>query len=260
MKKELYTRIYEIEQTHWWYVARRKIVFDWILRILGGYSTPRVLDVGFGTGFNIEYLQRNGYGGVVGLDCSNEALAYARSRGLPFLVCGDGERPPLRHGSFDVVMALDLIEHLDDDVWAMGEFARLLTPGGSLVIFAPAFNFLWGSQDEVSHHRRRYTVCELRRKMEMVGLRIDKLSYTNTFLFPLIWAGRLALRLFGGRAQGLGENDLHPAWSNGLLQAIFSAEGPLLRHVNFPFGVSLLCIARKPGNTPCNISSREDKV
>lgn len=246
MKKEMYPHIHQIEQTHWWYVARRKIVFDWVFRTLAGYSEPRVLDVGCGTGFNVAHLRARGYRHVIGLDYSTEALAFCRSRDLVHLACGDGARPPLRHGSFDLIMALDLLEHLDDDVQALREFARLLKPGGSLVLFVPAFNFLWGLQDKVSHHRRRYTAGELEQKLKSVGFSIDRLTYANMFLFPLIWMGRLLLRLSGNRIKGTSENDLHPGWSNGLLQAIFAAERPLLHYANLPFGVSLFCIAKNP--------------
>ena len=245
MKKEVYGQIQAIEQTHWWYVARRKIIFDWVFRTLSDHPTPCVLDVGCGTGFNVEYLRGYGYSHVTGLDFSNESLVFCRSRNLKNLVCSDGARPPLRHESFDVIMALDLIEHLDDDVQALQEFGRLLKFDGSLIIFTPAFNFLWSLQDEVGNHRRRYTAGELRQKLERVGLDIVKLTYVNTFLFPLIWAGRIALRILSDGIQVVSENDLHPGWSNGLLQAIFAAERPLLRHANFPFGVSLLCVAKR---------------
>lgn len=241
----MYQHIQNVEQNHWWYVARRKIIFDWIFQTLADYSSPKLLDVGCGTGFNIEYLQANGYKQVTGLDFSLEALSFCRSRQLSNLSCSDGTRPPFPSATFDVIVALDLIEHLADDVQALQELARLLKPSGSLVIFTPAFNFLWGLQDEVSHHYRRYTADELRYKLEMAGLHIYKLTYANTFLFPLIWAGRTALRWSGNNFQGTSENDLHPGWSNNLLQTIFAAERPLLRHINFPFGVSLLCIAKK---------------
>ncbi|HEC34687.1 MAG TPA: class I SAM-dependent methyltransferase, partial [Chloroflexi bacterium] len=233
MKTEMYKHIHEVESAHWWYVARRKIVFDWVFRVLADYSGSRVLDVGCGTGFNVEYLRTYGYSQVTGLDFSTEALKFCQARNLPHLVCGDGIHPPFRHASFDMIMALDLIEHLDDDTRALREFARLLRPGGSIIIFAPAFNFLWGLQDEVSHHHRRYTASELRQKLEAAGLSIRKLTYANMFLLPLIWAGRIVLRLIGNDIRGTSENDLNPDWSNGLLQAIFSAERPLLRYVNF---------------------------
>lgn len=246
MKTEMYGHIQNIEQAHWWYVARRKIIFDWVFRMLADYSAPRMLDMGCGTGFNMEYLRNNGYSHIVGLDFSSEALTLCQSRNLPHLVCGDGTRSPLRHESFDVIMALDLIEHLDDDVQTLQECARLLRSNGSLVIFVPAFRFLWSLQDEVSRHRRRYTANELEQKLRTAGLSITKLTYANMLLFPLIWAGRVALRLSGYHIRGTSENDLHPKWSNSLLQVIFATERPLLRYVSFPFGVSLLCIARKP--------------
>ncbi|MFQ5611549.1 MAG: class I SAM-dependent methyltransferase [Anaerolineae bacterium] len=242
----MYSHIYGLEQTHWWYVARRKIIFDWVLRVLADYSAPQILDAGCGTGFNLEHLRANNYANVTGLDFSGEALRFCRSRHLTALACGDATRPPLRCESFEAIMALDLIEHLQDDVSALRELSRLLRPGGSLIIFTPAFNFLWGLQDEVSHHYRRYTAADLRQKLETAGLMIDKLTYANMLLFPLIWAGRRVLRFSDNKIDGVSENDLHPTWSNGFLQAIFAAERPLLRYLNLPFGVSLFCIARKP--------------
>jgi SAM-dependent methyltransferase len=255
METKLYNQIQAIERTHWWYVARRKIIFDWVFRTLADRPAARVLDIGCGTGFNIEQVRARHGGQVVGLDLSTDALTFCRSRNLPDLVGGDGTCSPFRSASFDVIMALDLVEHLDDDQAALRELARLLRPGGTLIIFAPAFNFLWGLQDDVSHHRRRYTAGELSQKLDRAGLCVAKLSYANMALFPLIWGGRAALRLFGHDERVVSENDLHPGWSNGLLQAIFAAERPLLRRVNFPFGVSLLCVAKRralptPGSEP----------
>lgn len=245
MHEEIYSQIHEIEQNHWWYVARRKIIFDWVLQTLNEYISPKILDIGCGTGFNVELLQTYGCQQVTGLDFSGAALGFCQSRRLARLVCSDGTRPPFCHQYFDIIMALDLIEHLADDMLAIQELARILKPGGSLIIFTPAFNFLWSLQDELGQHYRRYTAGELRRKLESAGLSIQKLTYANSFLFPLIWAGRIALRLSGNNIQGTSENDLHPGWSNNLLQTIFAAERPLLRHVNLPFGVSLLCVAKK---------------
>jgi hypothetical protein len=145
-----------------------------------------------------------------------------------------------------MILALDLIEHVEDDVTALRRLAQLLAPGGVLVIFTPAFQFLWGHQDEISHHFRRYTSTELRSKLESAGLHIEKLTYANTFLFPVVWAGRASFRLRGGESTGMTENSMHPQWSNGLLQAIFAAERPLLRFINLPFGVSLLTVASNP--------------
>jgi SAM-dependent methyltransferase len=245
MKIEMYSHIYEVEQTHWWYVARREIIFDWTWQVLARYETPKILDIGCGTGLNLEYLRQQHYTDVVGLDFSAEAMRFCQSRHLPSLIQGDGTLPPLRSQSFDVIMALDLIEHLEDDLFALRSLARILKPGGTLIIFTPAFNFLWGLQDEVSHHFRRYTAPDLRRKVKSAGLEIDKLTYANMFLFPFIWAGRQALKLVNNNIQGTSENDLHPSWSNQILRRIFLAEKPLLRQIDLPLGVSVFCIARK---------------
>ena len=245
MKEELYDQIYEIEQNHWWYVARRKIIFDWVLQILEQYDMPAILDIGCGTGTNIEHLHSHGYKQVTGLDISPKALRFCQSKQLASLVCGNSVQPPFHKQCFDMIMALDLIEHLEDDTTALKRLADLLKPGGRLIVFTPAFNFLWGRQDDISYHFRRYTGRELKQKLETAGFVIEKISYANTFLFPLIWAGRAVVRLFDSQIQSVSENDLHPSWSNTLLQAIFAAERPLLHLINLPFGVSLLCIAKK---------------
>lgn len=247
MEAQVYKQIQQIEHDHWWYVARRKIIFDWVVRRARALDRPRILDIGCGTGFNIEHLRSLGFSRVVGLDLSSDALAFCHSRQLPALVQGDATRAPFRDGSFDMILALDLIEHVEDDVTAMRGLSRLLKPGGVLVIFTPAFQFLWGHQDEVSHHFRRYTAGELRSKIEDAGMQVEKLSYANTFLMPMVWAGRLVHKLRGVKDEaGMSENSMHPDWSNGVLQAIFAAERPLLRVMNLPFGVSLLTLAAKP--------------
>jgi SAM-dependent methyltransferase len=244
VQHQLYGQIRRIEADHWWYVGRRRITFDWIQRVLGQHDDPRVLDIGCGTGLNLEELRGRGVRRAVGMDIAAAALTHCRARGLRVLVRGDGGRLPFLDGSFDVVVALDLIEHIAEDESALREIARVLAPGGHVVIFTPAYRFLWSLQDEVSHHFRRYTSSELHRKLRLAGFEVRKLTYANTFLFPLVLAGRLALRL-RGRADRLSENQLHPAWSNRPLAAIFSAEAGVIRRMNLPFGVSLLAVAAR---------------
>lgn len=246
MESELYDVIRRTEADHWWYVGRRRIVFDRVERCLHASPNPAVLDIGCGTGFTLEALRRRGPGRLVGLDLSTKALAFCRARGLTGLVQGDAARLPFRDRSFDVVLALDLIEHVEDDRAALAGLMRALKPGGHLIVFTPAFPFLWSVQDRVSHHFRRYTRSELRAKLQAAGYTVDKLSYANTLLFPLVAAGRLALRLSGRSDRVTSENELHPAWSNGLLTAVFSIERHLLRWTDLPVGVSLLAIATRP--------------
>lgn len=246
MDAELYDVIRDTEQRHWWYVGRRRLVFDCLARILPDYPRPRVLDIGCGTGFNLHTLRELGVHDAVGLDVSSTALAHCRTRHLPLLVQGDGARLPFRPHSFDIVLALDVIEHIQDDRAALNGLLEILRPGGRLVLFTPAFGFLWSAQDRVSHHFRRYTAPELRTKLDAAGYRVEKLSYANTILFPIVWAGRTWLRLSGKSETVTDENHLHPSWSNGVLTALFSMERPLLRRWNLPFGVSLLAVATRP--------------
>ncbi len=241
MRSELYQQIHDIEGDHWWYVGRRRIIFD-LLDRMGGDPPTRVLDIGCGTGQNLLELRNRGFDRVVGLDISPAAIEYARVRGQQRLVRADGMQLPFADRAFDLVLALDLLEHLRDDRRALIEVARVLAPGGRLIVFTPAFRFLWGLQDEASHHFRRYTSGELRAKLNDAGFRIARLTYANTLLFPLVLAGRTVGRMIDG-GRRISENDLHPVWANGVLAAIFRAEAPLLRRINFPFGVSLLSVA-----------------
>jgi SAM-dependent methyltransferase len=145
------------------------------------------------------------------------------------------------------VTAFDILEHLDDDQRGLSELERILKPGGTLVLFVPALQFLWSLQDEVGHHYRRYSAKELGQKLRIAGFEIIKLSYANSLLFPLIWGGRIVLRLIRGKMDLdlRSEADLSPDWSNGILEKIFSTERTLLRWINFPIGVSILCTCRK---------------
>jgi SAM-dependent methyltransferase len=247
MERELYTAVRRIEATHWWYVGRRRIVLDWLRRLTPA-GRPRILDVGCGTGFNLERLPELLPCEVVGADISADALEFCRSRQLSALVRADAAEPPFLDGSFDVILALDVIEHVRDDARALASLRRLLRPGGCLMIFTPAFQFLWSEHDTVAHHFRRYTGGELGRKLQAAGFAIEKLSYANTLLFPAVWAARFALRAAPDGAAADAESAEPPAWMNRLLAGIFSFESRLLARMNLPFGVSVLAVARRPAS------------
>ena len=246
MEKTLYDNIRQVEATHWWYKARREIIFDWVQAILNVHTNPSVMDLGCGTGFNITYLHDLGYENITGVDFSSDALAYCSARNLTKLICGDANHLPFHATSYEVILALDIIEHLEDDEKTLRDIFRVLKPGGSLIIFVPAYKFLWSFQDEISHHVRRYTAHELRSKALTVGFEIQKITYANTFLFPVIWAGRLVLKIFRRFFRITSESQMNPSQLNTLLYKIFRAELPLLRLTNFPFGVSILCVCNKP--------------
>ncbi len=246
MDKSLYENIYQVEEKHWWYKARRDIIFDWVKHILSNYEKPRVLDIGCGTGFNVAYLHRIGCDQVDGLDISEDALMYCKSRQLNLLMIASAENLPIQRYVYDVILALDIVEHIANDRQALSEIYRALKKDGALIVFVPAFQFLWSFQDEISHHQRRYEMNDLRYKILQAGFKIKKLSYVNSFLFPVVWFGRYILRTFPGFFKISSESQINPSWMNKFLYYIFKAEMPFLRFMNFPFGVSILCVCTKP--------------
>ncbi len=244
MQQHTYSIMYEVEETHWWFVGRRRIIISFVEEICRKMKRerPRILDVGCGTGANLEMLAR--FGETEGVDVSEEALAFCRARGLENVRQGAAERLPYEDGAFDLVTALDVVEHLDDDVAGLSEMRRVLRPGGRALLFVPAFMFLWGVQDDVSHHRRRYTLTGLRQKVRAAGFEVERATYANLSFFAPIFAGRMLMRATGLRPAS--ENNINIGALNGVLGRVLGAESTLLRHVNFPFGVSALCVARLP--------------
>ena len=161
MQSHHYPILYQVEETHWWYVGRRRIIQRLVEKICTTLNNPnpRILDVGCGTGANLKMLAA--YGTAEGVDISPQAVDFCRERGLDSVKLGAAEQLPYENGSFDLVTALDVVEHLDDDVAGLREMRRVLRPDGRLLLFVPAFMFLWGVQDDVSNHRRRYTLPRL---------------------------------------------------------------------------------------------------
>lgn len=240
MEQVIYEDMYRLERTHWWFRARREI----LTRIVRE-NVPRggsILDVGCGTGFVLEEL-RDSYE-VHGIDDAEIAVRFCHSKGLDFVERGVLGKTPLSRSSYDSVMFLDVIEHIDDDVGVLRAAADVLAPEGCVVVTVPALNILWSEHDVVHHHRRRYTRATLERAIRDAGLEPVWISYFNTILFPMIFAARMAGKLKKGG--GASDADaIPPGPVNELLYRAFGAEKRLLPHVNMPIGVSLACIARK---------------
>src|SRR5262245_60411748 len=173
MQEHTYEIMYDVEGRHWWFAGRRKIISSFVKEICSdiGKRRPRILDVGCGTGANLQMLSN--FGVAEGVDVSTEALNFCRARGLTKVRQGAAEALPFENASFDLVTGLDVVEHLDDDVAGLSEMRRVLRPGGRAVLFVPAFMFLWGVQDDISHHRRRYTRAELAAAIERTGLALE---------------------------------------------------------------------------------------
>lgn len=241
MQPHTYSIMYRVEETHWWYVGRRRIISSFLEWITRSTKPGRILDVGCGTGANLEMLSE--FGEAEGIDVSKEALAFCRERGLKKVREGEAERLPFPDNSFDLVTGLDVIEHLDHDQAGLKEMHRVLRPNGRALLFVPAFMFLWGVQDEVSHHRRRYTLAEIKRLVQEAGFEIERATYVNITFFLPILLGRLLMRLTGWRPAS--ENNIAIGALNGFFGRILGAETLILRRWNLPFGVSAICVGRR---------------
>lgn len=250
MDERLYDQFRDIGDSNWWFEARRKIVGAVLRDALapsGASNERRLLDVGCGTGTMLGML--SAFGSVHGLELSPEAVETCRGRYGSTVELHQGSIPGdlPTDGTFDVVGAFDVIEHLDDDAAVLERLRAALRPGGLLVVTVPAFMFLWGQQDVLSHHRRRYRARELRERLVAAGFVVDRLTYFNTWLFPVVATVRVGRRLFGrGRPPG-SDFDMAVGRFDRLLERVFASERHVVRRWSLPFGVSLLALARRPG-------------
>ena len=242
MKKITYDIEWNVERTHWWFTGRRSLLGALLSSLkIDKYSLA--VDVGCGVGSNILLLNSLGFR-VVGVDSEIYGLSLAQKNlpKVPF-VNADLMMLPFKTNSIGFILALDVLEHLDEDLIGIKEVYRTLKPGGKVIFTAPAFRFLWGIQDEVGMHKRRYLKKELNRKVKDQGFRVLKSSYFNFFLFFPIFLARRLIHLSGLKVES--ENKINSPIINSFLKTIFSLESYVLRCFSFPFGVSIFCIARK---------------
>src|SRR5262245_60378796 len=232
----------EAEATHWWFIGRRRLFAREIERS-GLPPTSRVLDVGTSTGANLRLLRDRGFQRIDGLDFSEEAIRFCREKGLGLVLKGDICQMPFGDESFDLVLATDIIEHVDDDLAALGEIVRVLRPGGKVLITVPAFPMLWGLQDRVAQHKRRYLRRQLVNRVVCAGFSIDACYYFNFLLFLPIWVGRRLIDIFRLNLQS--ENQINSPLLNQMLSAIFATDTAMAPILRPPFGVSILVLARK---------------
>jgi SAM-dependent methyltransferase len=244
-----YSEYAAIQRDHWWYQARAEILEAILARRLSPDRQRLILDIGCGPGGMRPMLSQ--FGRLASTDFTFEALQFCAAQKLDYLIAADGMRLPFGDDCFDAAVAFDVIEHLSDDALGARELFRVLKPQGWLFVTVPAFQFLWGRQDIVSHHFRRYNAGGLSQVIQGAGFEIQQISYFNSFLFPPVAAIRLAYRWLGLNSERAGKEmksdfSVHHGWRNELPRRIFAAEKPFLLRGNLPFGVSLLCVARRP--------------
>jgi SAM-dependent methyltransferase len=234
-----------VDEHHWWYRGRRRIIRAELDR-LPLPAGARVLDAGCGSGRTLQELVD--YGEVSGIELNAEAAELARSRGHGEVQIGRLEELPWPEGSFDLITCLDVVEHVPDDVAALAELLRVCRPGGWLLVTVPAYQALWSLHDEANHHYRRYGRRSLRAAATTAGWHVERLSSFNSLLLAPAAAVRLAQRRLGAHNGYTNDLALGPAWLNDVLERPLALEASwLARGRTLPMGLSLLAVLRRPG-------------
>lgn len=240
-------QLYEgFEDDQWWFVGKRRLV-----RALLGAEDPRgrLLDLGCGMGGVLREL--GGAATCFGTDRSAYALRVCRDKGATRLARADLAAAPFRSAAFDTVLALDVIEHLDDDVGFLRQAGALLAPGAHFVIVVPAFPLLWSQHDETFQHRRRYTARSLETAVRAAGLSPRRITHLHALIFPVALVWRVASRTLGlGRVAPKHDFWPIPRWLNRLLAGAYRFEARWLARFDLPFGVSVACVATRADRSP----------
>lgn len=260
MNRDEYKHLYELEGHHWWFAGMRKIVAA-LLDSAVGSASHRILDAGCGTGFTLSWLRRFDDDAMVyGLDFSPDALGFCRQRGEKLLVRGSVAALPFPAQTFDLIITLDVLDWFSpaEVTQPFAELTRVLKEGGLLLVRLPAFQFLHGAHDNAIRTAHRYTAGELAQCLVGQGLLPSRVTYANTFLFPIaaVWRGLHR----SPRKQA--RSDVRPLpkfirWLNPILAWILGVEAAWLRHLpwSLPVGLSIIALARKPTSISCDLSS-----
>ena len=243
-----YQKLFELEDSYWWFVGRRQLVTELIKTWMPHGPEGPILDVGCGTGGNLSFLENWGCG--TGADLSPVALDYARRRKLSRLTQASGQALPYASDTFGLVTAFDVLYHrwVTNDDSVVRECFRILRPGGWLLVMDSALPSLWSHHDEVFHARQRYTLKEMHQMVNGAGFRVRKLTYANSLLFPVV----LAFRWLGRWFPSCSDMEMQPlaGWLNLALTGVLNLEATWLRRRNFPIGSSGVCLAQKQESEP----------
>jgi len=240
---EEYARIAAVEDDHWWYRTTRGIVGDLLAPHVAGRTGLRVLDAGCGPGGNGEWLAAHGT--VVGLDRSPDALHFVHTR-RPAVraVRGDVTALPIADATIDLAIAITVLYAVPDDVAAVAELTRVLTPGGALVVVEPAFPSLRRAHDTTVHGQRRYRRRPLVEMLERAGLRVERATYAYSYLTPAAAGLALADRVRSTQAP-TNESDVERRGLDRVFAPLASGERRLLTRTDVPVGTSVIALATR---------------
>lgn len=241
MDIQMYRIFFEIQKNHWWFTSKKEIILDTIARHTNLGQQSNILDIGCGSGLMLNALEK--IGNTSGMDMSDDAIQFSQEIFKGSIKKGYlPNNVPYPEKQFDLITALDVIEHIDDDVQSLKTIKSLLSSHGTAIITVPAYMFMWSHFDELNEHKRRYTLTELKKKLEQAGFKIEKISYYNTLLFPIAYLVRKLNNLLG--RDGASDIDMPVDIVNSLLRKVFTSEKWLLRFSSLPFGVSVLAVVK----------------
>ena len=243
MKKDFEKKYHDVETDHWWFKSRRKYLLDLLKNVS---KDIKVLDIGCSSGIFLKDLEALGFKAenLYGIDISDIAIKNCKANGIQNSFVMDAQNITLNE-SFDIIIASDCLEHLEDDKKALKNWKSLLKIGGKIYVFVPAFMSLWSYHDTINMHYRRYTNTELKSKLLAENLSIQKASYWNFFLFLPVYGYRKISSVFNKDKKGEGDISIGNLFVNRVLLQLIIFENKLLKVFNFPFGVSTFCIAKR---------------
>lgn len=243
---ELYElKYHSLEEKHWWFESRRDIIFKLIQKM---DKNSKILEIGCSGGPLIKFLKQNGFNNIYGIDKSKKAIELCKSNGLKNIFLMDGLKTRFNNEEFDIIIASDILEHIKEDNLALLEWNRILKKGGRLILFVPAFNFLWSEHDEVNKHYKRYSKSMLITLFKKSNFRIEKISYWNFILFFPASLFRIFQHIFlKNKIQKKDQLYKLNNIINKSLIFLLKLENLFLKKLNFPIGVSVFALVTKEG-------------
>ncbi len=249
MNEETYSVVEDaIQSGHWWFECRRRLVRRQLTRLALPSDTPS-LDIGTSTGVDLRLMRDLGMSELTGVDVSELATRFCKEERLARIVQADCRHLPFETGAFKLALAADVLEHVEHDQKAVVEFNRILAPGGRILVTVPAFKSLWGLEDEVAQHYRRYRLGQLRKLFADAGFSIETSFYFNYLLFLPIWLARRIIRAVGMKLES--ETQLNTRLLNHALKAVFMIDIATAPWIKPPLGVSILMMAVKDAQQGC---------
>lgn len=252
MEKDFYLQYAAVENKHWWFLGRRKIV-EKVIQQLKLPVNAEIIEAGCGTGGNLAMLSR--YGNLSAMEIEEIACQIANDRKITTVRKGCLPDDIPFKGKYDLIVILDVLEHIGDDITALEALYSFLKPGGHLLITVPAFQFLWSRHDEINHHYRRYVKKTLQRVVIKAGYKLNYTRYFNFFLFPIVAIIRgfkKLLKIDDSNVNISGDLKIPAKPINKFLTYLFASERHLITWFNMPVGVSLLLLAHKPTQNSIN--------